>query len=336
MKEREPLGDSLTTNMISDAMEQLAGTVYRTPLATSTFLNDLAGKNVYFKMENQQKTGAFKIRGASYKMSRLSGKEAQKGVIAASAGNHAQGVALAASKRGIAATIYMPENTPDAKIKATEYYGARTVITGASFQEAYEAARQEQKRTGTYFLHPFDDYDVMAGQATIAVEMLNQQPFLDTLIVPVGGGGLISGVAVAAKNLQPKIRIIGVQAEGAKIVHDQFHNRPSPISLFTGTIAEGIAVKEPGELTMPIIQHYVDDMVTVSDSEIATAIVCMLERKKTLVEGAGAAAFAALLSHRSTIRSKNCGIIVSGGNMDVSRLGYIQQLAYSGPMPCLA
>ncbi|CEG25794.1 threonine ammonia-lyase [Bacillus sp. B-jedd] len=334
MKEREPLGDSLTTNMISDAMEQLAGTVYRTPLTTSTFLNDLAGKNVYFKMENQQKTGAFKIRGASYKMSRLTGKEAQKGVIAASAGNHAQGVAFAASKRGIAATIYMPENTPEAKIKATEYYGARTVITGASFQEAYEAALLEQKRTGSYFLHPFDDYDVMAGQATIAVEMLKQQPFLDTLIVPVGGGGLISGVAVAAKELQPKIRIIGVQAEGAKIVHDQFHNRPS--SRFAGTIAEGIAVKEPGELTMPIIRHYVDDMVSVSDHDIANAIVCMLERKKTLVEGAGAAAFAALLTHRSTIRSKNCGIIVSGGNMDVSRLGYIQQLAYDGPMTCMA
>lgn len=315
-------------------MEQLAGTVYRTPLATSTFLNDLAGKNVYFKMENQQKTGAFKIRGASYKMSRLTGKEAQKGVIAASAGNHAQGVAFAASKRGIAATIYMPENTPDAKIQATEYYGARTVITGASFQEAYEAARLEQKRTGSYFLHPFDDYDVMAGQATIAVEMLKQQPFLDTLVVPVGGGGLISGVAVAAKNLQPKIRIIGVQAEGAKIVHDHYHSRP--FSRFAGTIAEGIAVKEPGALTMPIIRHYVDDMVTVSDSDIATAIVCMLERKKTLVEGAGAAAFAALLAHRSTIRSKNCGIIVSGGNMDVSRLGYIQQLAYGVPMPCMA
>ncbi|RHW41756.1 pyridoxal-phosphate dependent enzyme [Neobacillus notoginsengisoli] len=317
-------------------MEQLAGTVYRTPLTTSTFLNHLVGKNVYFKMENQQKTGAFKIRGASYKMSRLTEMEAQNGVIAASAGNHAQGVAFASSQRGVSAKIFMPENTPDAKIKATEYYGAKTVITGASFQEAYEAACLEQKRTGGYFLHPFDDYDVMAGQGTIAVEMLKQQPFLDTLIVPVGGGGLISGVAVAAKHLQPKIRIIGVQAKGAKVVHDHFHNLPSPGSPFNGTIAEGIAVKEPGMLTMPIIRHFVDDMVTVSESDIASAIVTMLERKKTLVEGAGAAAFAALFAHRSTIRSKNCGIIVSGGNMDVSRLGSIQQLAYDGPLTCLA
>ncbi|WP_082306786.1 threonine ammonia-lyase [Bacillus sp. FJAT-27245] len=336
MKEREPLGDSLTTKMISEAMEQLAKTVYRTPLTTSAFLNSLAGKNVFFKMENQQKTGAFKIRGASYKMSCLTEKEMQKGVIAASAGNHAQGVAFAASKRGIAAKIYMPENTPQAKINATEYYGARAVITGASFQEAYQAACSEQKRTGSFFLHPFDDYDVMAGQATIAVEMLMQQPFLDTLIVPVGGGGLISGVAVAAKHIQPNIRIIGVQAEGAKVMYDSFHNHPVPGSRFAGTIAEGIAVKEPGKLTLPIIRHYVDDMITVSESDIATAIVYMLERKKTLVEGAGAAAFAALLANRSTIRSKNCGIIVSGGNMDVSRLGFIQQLAQGGILSCLA
>lgn len=317
-------------------MELLAKTVYRTPLTTSTFLNNLVGKNVFFKMENQQKTGAFKIRGASYKMSRLTEKELQKGVIAASAGNHAQGVAFAASRRGISAKIYMPENTPEAKIKATENYGAKAVITGASFQEAYEAARLEQKRSGSFFLHPFDDYDVMAGQATIAVEMLNQQPFLDTLVVPVGGGGLISGVAVAVKHLQPKIRIIGVQAEGAKVMHDYFHHLPSPGRPFLGTIAEGIAVKEPGILTLPIIRRYVDDMISVSESDIAQAIVYMLERKKTLVEGAGAAAFAALLANRSTIRSKNCGIIVSGGNMDLSRLGLIQQLAQGGSLPCLA
>ncbi|RDU36096.1 threonine ammonia-lyase [Neobacillus piezotolerans] len=317
-------------------MEQLAKTVYRTPLTTSTFLNNLVGKNVFFKMENQQKTGAFKIRGASYKMSRLTEKELQKGVIAASAGNHAQGVAFAASRRGVTAKIFMPENTPEAKIKATENYGAKAVITGASFQEAYEAARLEQKMTGSFFLHPFDDYDVMAGQATIAIEMLKQQPFLDTLVVPVGGGGLISGIAVAVKHLQPKIRVIGVQAEGAKVIHDHFHRLPSPGLPFMGTIAEGIAVKEPGILTLPIIRHYVDDMISVSESDIAQAIVYMLERKKNLVEGAGAAAFAALLANRSTIRSKNCGIIVSGGNMDLSRLGFIQQLAQGGSLPCLA
>ncbi|ALC92949.1 threonine dehydratase [Bacillus sp. FJAT-18017] len=317
-------------------MEQLAKIVYRTPLTTSSFLNQLAGTNIFFKMENQQKTGAFKVRGASYKMARLSKHEAQKGVIAASAGNHAQGVAYAAASRGISAKVFMPASTPAAKVQATEYYGAKAVLTGATFEEAYSAACQEQKKTGSFFLHPFDDYEVMAGQGTVAIEMLSQQPDLDTIIVPVGGGGLISGAAVAAKQLKPKIRIIGVQAEGAKGMHDKFHGYPSMVAGTSKTIAEGIAVKEPGKLTLPIIQHLVDDIVTVSEKDIATAIVYMLERKKTLVEGAGAAAFAALLAHRSTIRSKNCGIIVSGGNVDITSLGYIHQLANSGAISLLA
>lgn len=335
MKESDSLGDSLTVNKISDAMEQLANIVYRTPLTTSNFLNKMIGTNIYFKMENQQKTGAFKVRGASYKVSRLSDQEAKRGIIAASAGNHAQGVALAAAKRGITAKIFMPTNTPLAKIQATEYYGAEAVIIGESFQEAFEEACVEQLKTNSFFLHPFDDYDVMAGQATIAIEMLNQQPFLDTIIVPVGGGGLISGVAVAAKQLNPKIKIIGVQAEGAKVLFNHFHGNPtSSQGIFT--IAEGIAVKEPGTLTMPIIHKYVDDMITVSDNEIATAMIYMLERKKTLIEGAGAAAFAALLSHRNTIGSKNCGIIVSGGNMDLAKLEHIQLLANQDTLSCLA
>ncbi|OCA83390.1 threonine ammonia-lyase [Bacillus sp. FJAT-27225] len=317
-------------------MEYLANTVYRTPLTTSTFINKLAGTNIYFKMENQQKTGAFKIRGASYKMARLSAKEAEKGVVAASAGNHAQGVALAASKRGIPAKIYMPASTPAAKVQATESYGAKAVLTGMSFEEAFSAACQEQQRTGSHFIHPFDDYEVMAGQGTIAVEMLCQEPSLDTIIVPVGGGGLISGVAVAVKHLNPKIRIIGVQAEGAKAMHDHFHGYPPTVAATAKTIAEGIAVKTPGKLTLPIIQNYVDDMVKVSEIDIAAAMMLLLERKKTLVEGAGAAAFAALLAHRGTIRSKNCGIIVSGGNLDITSLGYIHQLANSGQLSLLA
>jgi threonine dehydratase len=335
LKESDSLGDSLTAYTFSDAMEQLAPIVYRTPLTSSTFLNKMVGKNVYFKMENQQKTGAFKVRGASYKVAKLTDVEAKRGIIAASAGNHAQGVALAAAKRGISTKIYMPESTPAAKIQATEYYGAKVVITGASFQEAYEAALVEQLSTNSYFLHPFDDYDVIAGQSTIAIEMLNQQPFLDTIIVPVGGGGLISGIALAAKHLNPKIKIIGVQAAGAKVIYNHFngfHSIPSEVA----TIAEGIAVKEPGKLTMPIIQKYVDDMVTVTDNDIATAMVYMLERKKSLVEGAGAAAFAALLVHRNRIRSKHCGIIVSGGNMDLSKLEKIRELAYTDPLTCLA
>jgi threonine dehydratase len=335
MKESDSLGDSLTAYKISDAMEQLSKVVYRTPLTTSSYLNHMVGKNVYFKMENQQKTGAFKVRGASYKVSRLTEKEAKKGMIAASAGNHAQGVALAAAKRGLSAKIFMPIKTPLAKIQATEYYGAEAVLTGGSYQEAYEAACIEQLRTNSFFLHPFDDYDVMAGQGTIAIEMLNQQPYLDTIIIPVGGGGLISGIAVAAKHLNPQIRIIGVQAEGANMMFNHFHGK-EPLSQEVSTIAEGIAVKEPGKLTLPIIQKYVDDMITVSDNDIASAMVYMLERKKTLVEGAGAAAFAALLVHRNTIRSKNCGIIVSGGNMDLSKLEHIQQLANKDNLSCLA
>jgi threonine dehydratase len=317
-------------------MEQLANVVYRTPLTTSSYLNKMVGKNIYFKMENQQKTGAFKVRGASYKMSRLTEEESRKGMIAASAGNHAQGVALAAAKRGISAKIFMPVNTPLAKIQATEYYGAEAIITGASYQEAYEAACFEQLKTNSFFLHPFDDYDVMAGQGTIALEMLQQQPFLDTIIVPVGGGGLISGIAVAAKHLNPSIRIIGVQAEGAKVMFNHFHGKTSSVPTQISTIAEGIAVKEPGKLTLPIIQKYVDDIVTVSDNDIASAMIYMLERKKTLVEGAGASAFAALLVHRNTIRSKNCGIIVSGGNMDLLKLGDIQKLANRDTLSCLA
>lgn len=335
MKESDSLGDSLTAHKILDAMEQLAKVVYRTPLTTSNFLNKMVGTNIYFKMENQQKTGAFKVRGASYKVSRLTDHEAKRGIIAASAGNHAQGVALAAAKQGITAKIFMPLHTPVAKIQATEYYGAETVITGDSFQEAYESACVEQLKTNSFFLHPFDDYDVMAGQATIAIEMLNQQPFLDTIIVPVGGGGLISGIAVAAKQINPKIKIIGVQAEGAKVLFNHFHGYHSS-SQGISTIAEGIAVKEPGKLTMPIIQKYVDDMITVSDNDIATAMIYMLERKKTLIEGAGAAAFAALLAHRNTIRSKNCGIIVSGGNMDLAKLEHIHLLANKDNLSCLA
>ncbi|MBB6454130.1 threonine dehydratase [Salirhabdus euzebyi] len=317
-------------------MEQLINVVHRTPLMTSTTINEMTGKKVYFKMENQQKTGAFKIRGASYKISQLTEREANKGVIAASAGNHAQGVALAASTRGIQAKIYMPAKTPEAKVAATKSYGAKIVLTGESFQEAYEAAMEEQSQTNSTFVHPFDDYDVIAGQGTVAVEMIQQQSFIDTLIVPIGGGGLISGVAIAAKQINPKIRIIGVQAQGASPTYNRYH-KCGPSSLQqVSTIADGIAVKKPGIHTFPIIQAYVDDIVTVSDVDIASAIIYMLERNKTLMEGAGAAAFAALLVHGHLIRSSHCGVIVSGGNMDLSKMQQIQMLANQTKISCLA
>ncbi|WP_085507885.1 threonine ammonia-lyase [Thalassobacillus devorans] len=308
-------------------MEQLSSVVHRTPLTTSATLNEQTGKNVFMKMENQQKTGAFKIRGASYKISQLTKHEMKRGVIAASAGNHAQGVALAAAKRGIEAKIFMPANTPKAKTKATEGYGAKIVLTGESFQEAYEAAIEEQKRSKAVFIHPFDDPDVMAGQGTIAIEMLEDQPSLDTLIVPVGGGGLISGIAFAAKSINPAIQVIGVQAEGASATYNQFHSKGATSLPSVSTIADGIAVKRPGEKTYPIIRNYVDKMITVSDQQIAATMVQLLEREKTMVEGAGATALAALLSYHKKINSHNCGVIVSGGNMDIAKLPAIQSLS---------
>ncbi|NCU18965.1 threonine ammonia-lyase [Pallidibacillus pasinlerensis] len=301
--------------------------IHQTPLITSETTNRIVGKKVYFKMENQQKTGAFKIRGALNKMMQLPENLRRQGVITASAGNHAQGVAYAAKRSNIKATIYMPKHTPINKINATKAYGAEVVLTGVNFDEAYKASLVEQKSTGKIYIHPFDDYDVMAGQGTIALEFLNEVKDLDTIIVPVGGGGLISGIAVAAKSINPTIKVIGVQSSYASPIFRAFHNIQQTKSNVGTTIAEGIAVQNPGQKTLPIIEKFVDDIVTVSDSEIAGSILYMLERNKTLVEGAGAAAIAALFSYSQQIRSKHCGIIVSGGNIDLQQMTSIQNLA---------
>ncbi|CDQ20942.1 threonine ammonia-lyase [Halobacillus karajensis] len=310
-----------------DAQEQLQEVVHRTPLQTSTTFNKKTGQHVYLKMENQQKTGAFKVRGASYKVACLTNEEASLGVIAASAGNHAQGVALAAAKRGIQAQIFMPEGTPRAKVEATQGYGARVVLTGESFQEAYQAAVLEQDRSGATFLHPFDDYEVMAGQATVAVEMLQQQPDLERLFVPIGGGGLIAGISFAAKQLKPDIKVIGVQSAKAPSMYNALYKKGPEKLTSVSTIADGIAVKERGRLTYTCIQKYVDQVITVEEHEIAEAMLMLLEREKTLVEGAGATALAGLLSTCNTFEQQQCGVVLSGGNMDISRLPLIQKLA---------
>lgn len=308
-------------------MLRLKPIVHRTPVLTSATVDRLVGKHVYFKMENQQKTGAFKFRGASFKLMQMSKEDLAKGVITASAGNHAQGLAHAASKLGVKATIFMAEGTPLTKVSATRNYGAEVVLTGESFQEAYEASLEHQKKSGAVYVHPFDDYDIMAGQGTMVMEMLRQEDRIDTIIVPIGGGGLISGIAVAAKHVNRNIKVIGVQADGASAMYESFRKGKLVSTSTINTIAEGIAVKTPGEKTFPIIQKYVDDILTVSDEEIASAILFMLERNKTLMEGAGAAALAALFAHNDEIDSRHLGIIVSGGNLDIGAMTKMQKLS---------
>lgn len=309
-------------------MECLRGKVHKTPMVTSQTTNLKTGKNVYLKLENHQKTGAFKYRGASYKLSKLSPEQLAAGVVTASAGNHAQGLALAAKQLDVTATIFMPEGTPAAKVEATKGYGATVNLIGQSFQEAYTASLEHRKLTDATYIHPFDDYDIMAGQGTIGIEMLEDLPQLDTIIVPIGGGGLISGIAVAAKMIKPSIKIIGVQAANAPSMFKSYYSGDDNVILNScSTIAEGIAVKQPGELTQKIVREYVDEIYCVSESQIANAMVYLLERTKSLVEGAGASALAALLAYNDKIDSEYTGVIVSGGNLDLSRMSEIQALA---------
>ena len=308
----------LTLKDFEDAASRLKNVLHSIPLSSSHTFSEMTGADVYLKYENQQKTGSFKVRGAYNKIMKRNGEGGLSSVIASSAGNHAQGVAFAASSIGVPATIVMPRSTPIAKVSATEGYGANVVLAGACYDDAYAKACEIMKETGAEFIHPFDDEDVMAGQGTIALEILRDLPFVDMIFVPAGGGGLISGIAACAKQVNPRVQIIGVQADGAPAIANSFHHPEILSSESVRTIADGIAVRTPGSKTMEYINQYVDKMVTVSDADIASSILLLLERAKQVVEPAGATSLAAVLGKKVDIEGKKVVCVLSGGNIDMS------------------
>ena len=278
---------------------------------------------LYLKTENLQATGSFKVRGAYYKISQLSEEESAKGVIACSAGNHAQGVALAATRRGIRSIVCMPDGAPLMKVENTKNLGAEVCLVPGTYDEAHDKAVQLQKEYDMTFIHPYDDEQVIAGQGTIGLEILDQLPDVDAVVVPVGGGGLISGVAFAIKQLNPNIKVYGVQASGAPSMYESIHNDKITCLDSVSTIADGIAVKEPGPHTFEYVKKYVDDIVTVTDDEISAAILALIEKQKLIAEGAGAASVAAAMFHKVPVEGKKVVCLVSGGNIDVTILSRV-------------
>ena len=306
------------------ARERVRGHVYESPCARSETLSRMTGHEVYLKLENLQMTGSFKERGALNRLALLTPGEAARGVIAASAGNHAQGVAYHATRRGVRSVIVMPLATPLVKVTATRGFGAEVLLHGANYDEACEEATRLGEEQNLVFLHPFDDPAVMAGQGTIALEMLEQIAGLEAVLVPIGGGGLIAGIACALKQTNPAIRVIGVETARLPSMRAAVEaQHPVTVEAAT-TIADGIAVRRAGSLTFPVVERYVDEIVTVEEDEIASAILLLLEREKTLAEGAGAAALAALLQGRVTLaQGTRVGVLVCGGNIDVTLLARI-------------
>ena len=314
--------DQVTIEDIKLAQQRLAKVVTKTPLDQSTTFSKIAGCNVFLKLENMQKTGSFKIRGAGNCIASLSDAERAKGVIAASAGNHAQGVALGATRFGVKSTIVMPEPAPLSKVEATRGYGAEVVLHGTYYDEANAEARRIQEQTGQTFVHAFDNPQVIAGQGTVALEMLAQNPNLKSIAVPIGGGGLLAGIAVAVKALAPQIKVYGVQSSGAPSMYLSRNAGKIIQTAEANTLADGIAVKRPGEITFDLIQKYVDDIVMVKDEDIATTMLLMLERCKMVVEGAGATALTAVL-HGLLPYAEDVGSVISGGNVDVNFISRI-------------
>ena len=310
---------------VQAAWDVVRGQVRHTPVKRSSSLSQATGADMHLKLENFQRTGSFKVRGALNKVHALTPAERKAGVVAASAGNHAQGVAYAAAKAGVHATIFMPEDATLAKVQATKGYGAEVRLAGKDYQEAYEAAVAHQKRTGATFVHAFEDPLVMAGQGTLGLEMLQDIPEMDTVLVPIGGGGLIAGIATAVKALKPGIQVIGVQAAGASSIAPSLQ-KGSPVTLDEAqTMADGIAVRRSGALTLEVIKARVDQVVTVSEPEIAAAILFLLERQKAVVEGAGAVTLAAAMHGKVELAGRHACALVSGGNIDMTLVSRIIQ-----------
>lgn len=309
----------VTLQDIKQAQVSIKPFVNLTPCDHSRSASDLLGSEIYLKLENTQKTGSFKIRGATHKIMSLTSEERQRGVIACSAGNHAQGVALSSKLNKVKSIIVMPENAPIAKVEATKKYGAEVILYGSMFDESKEYALRLAEERGLVFVHPYEDEKVIAGQGTIGLEVVEQIENLDTLVIPIGGGGLISGVAIAAKTINPKIKIIGVQAEIVSTMAQMIKTKSfTPLKQPVSTLADGIAIKNPSlEMFNSFISKYVDDVVTVTEGEIAEAIVFLLERVKTVAEGSGAVTLAAALTGKTKLGSKSC-LIVSGGNIDLN------------------
>ena len=317
----------LSLRDLERASERLKPILHHTELDLSSTFSQMTGGQIYLKCENRQKTGSFKIRGASNKIASMIERGETCPVVASSAGNHAQGVAYAAHKFGIPATIVMPKAAPIAKIQATQGYGAKVVLAGDCYDDAYAEACRICQEEGAKFLHPYNDIEVIAGQGTLGLEILSDLPYVDVIIVPAGGGGLLAGVAAAVKLINPRIKVYGVQAEGADAIARSFAAKALVTTDTAATIADGIAVKAPGDITVDLINRFADGVVTVSDSEIANAILLLMERCKQIVEPAGATPLAAVLSGKLDVMDKRVVCLLSGGNIDVS---FVQSIIERG------
>ena len=311
----------MSIDKIFHASVVLKGIIRPTPLATAYGIAPEC--DLYLKPENLQNTGSFKLRGSGYKIAMLSEEEKARGVIACSAGNHAQGVALAASKCGISSLICLPDSAPISKVEATKHYGAQVCLVPGCYDDAYSKALELRDEMGYTFVHPFDDENVIAGQGTIGLEIVNELDDIDAVIVPIGGGGLISGVAHAIKSIRPSIKVYGVQAAGAPSMYNAIQSGHISALDTVSTIADGIAVKRPGDLTFDLVQKYVDDIALVTEDEISSAILALIEKQKMIAEGAGAVSVAAAMFSKFPIQGKKVVSLISGGNIDVTSLSRV-------------